>query len=107
MKSRKRYSAVLAGIFFFVSASFSGVRAQSLPLGNIPNATDPTKADILSLHLYMTSKEVIAILEKEFHVKFSPTCSLIGGQRNCFITNNTNLTPGKRFVSSIEMGNAQ
>jgi hypothetical protein len=84
-----------------LSASLSPILAQTPPLVDIPNARDPTKAEILSLHLYMIGREAAAVLEQQFHVRFLQSCGLMNGQANCVSTINTHLTPGKWFVFSI------
>jgi hypothetical protein len=53
----------------------------------------------------MIGKEAAAVLEQQFHVRFSQSCGLMNGQANCVSTMNTHLTPGKRFVFSIIMRN--
>ncbi len=72
-----------------------------------PNSLDPLKADVISLHLHMTSAEAIAVLEQRFGVKVKRAGGCGLGLGACATEKDSRLTPGKTFVSALSMATEQ
>jgi len=111
MNTNARLRSIVVFAVCLLSTQLFVAQAQhSTPQGHLapkPNSFDPSKADVISLHLHMTSAEAFAALEQRFGVKVKIAgCSGIG-LGACAREQTSQLTPGKNFVSGLVMGTEQ
>lgn len=72
-------------------------------LVDIPNVQDPAKAEIVSVHLYMTGQEAIAALRQKFHAPVGPMSLMMTCEsgRICVSSGPAHMTPQKRFIDTV------
>lgn len=95
------YAASLGLVLGIVTCSQVTVAQKTVPV-KIPNAIDPSKAEVMGVHLYMNFKEAFAALSSIPNLKISPECNRSGP---CLNLNefDDNYTPGKRYVGNATL----